>query len=155
MAASEASAANLGGHDSPAPQQRTELDVAWRQFGSAGSPEDFCRSWLALQCHAIGEVRDAVVVLQKPGTEAFGPLAFWPEGQRDRSALVEIAERALREAGGGGTMLLHTPAQAEAYMKQFGRDIERLAAQGWRIAYVAKWEDILEFARKFTADLWK
>jgi len=123
MAASEASAANLGGHDSPAPQQRTELDVAWRQFGSAGSPEDFCRSWLALQCHAIGEVRDAVVVLQKPGTEAFGPLAFWPEGQRDRSALVEIAERALREgrgivqprAMGGGSTLPDRPDYQVAY----------------------------------------
>ena len=100
MSASEAQAAGMGAHDSPAPQQRTELDVAWRQFGAAGSPEDFCRNWLALQCHAIGEVKDAVVVLQKPGTESFGPLAFWPEGQRDRSALVEVTERALREGRG-------------------------------------------------------
>jgi len=101
MSASEASPAGAPAHDSPAPQtQRTEVDLAWREFGSAANPEDFCRSWLALQCHAIGEVRDAVVVLQKPGTEAFGPLAFWPEGQRDRSALVEITERGLREGRG-------------------------------------------------------
>lgn len=100
MSASEAQAAGMGAHDSPAPQQRTEIDVAWRQFGAAGSPEDFCRNWLALQCHAIGEVKDAVVVLQRPGSEAFGPLAFWPEGQRDRAALVEVTERALREGRG-------------------------------------------------------
>ena len=100
MSASEAKAAGMGAHDSPAPQQRSEIDVAWRQFGAAGSPEDFCRNWLALQCHAIGEVKDSVVVLQKPGTESFGPLAFWPEGQRDRSALVEVTERALREGRG-------------------------------------------------------
>ena len=52
-------------------------------------------------------------------------------------------------------MLLHAPAHAEAYLKQFGRDVERLAEQGWRIAYVAKWEDILEFARRFAAGLWE
>src|SRR5512139_3080470 len=100
MSASEAQAAGMGTHDSPAPQQRTEIDVAWRQFGAAGNPEDFCRNWLALQCHAIGEVNDAVVVLQKPGTETFAPLAFWPETSGDRSHLAELSERALREGRG-------------------------------------------------------
>lgn len=80
--------------------QRTSLDQAWRQFGSADSPEDFCRHWLALQCHAIGGVNDAVVVLQKPGTDTFAPLAFWPENSGDRSHLAEITERALREGRG-------------------------------------------------------
>ena len=28
--------------------QRTELDLAWRRFGSASKPEDFCQSWLEL-----------------------------------------------------------------------------------------------------------
>jgi hypothetical protein len=80
--------------------QRTELDVAWRQFGAAATPEEFCQNWLALQCHTIASVNDAVVVLQKPGTEGFAPLAFWPEGRRDRSHLAGIAERALREGRG-------------------------------------------------------
>jgi RND family efflux transporter MFP subunit len=80
--------------------QRTELDAAWRQFGAAANPEEFCQSWLALQCHAIARVSDAVVVLQKPGTESFAPLAFWPEGRRDRSRLAGITERALREGRG-------------------------------------------------------
>lgn len=80
--------------------QRTSLDLAWRQFGSADSPEEFCRHWLALQCHAIGMVNDAVVVLQKPGTDTFAPLAFWPETGSDRSHLTEITERALREGRG-------------------------------------------------------
>ncbi|HEV7476542.1 MAG TPA: HlyD family efflux transporter periplasmic adaptor subunit [Burkholderiales bacterium] len=78
---------------------RTELDSAWRQFGSARSPEEFCRHWLAVQCHAIAEVHQAVVVLQKPGAEAFAPIAAWPEGARERS-VGEIAERALREGRG-------------------------------------------------------
>jgi biotin carboxyl carrier protein len=79
---------------------RAELDQVWRHFGAASTPEDFCRSWLALQCHYIAGVHDGVVVLQRPGSETFAPLAFWPEGRRDRSHLTEITERALREGRG-------------------------------------------------------
>src|SRR5262245_26016822 len=79
---------------------RADLDSAWRRFGGADNPEEFCQSWLELQCELIGGVRDAVVVLQKPGVETFAPLAFWPVGKRDRSHLVEICERALREGRG-------------------------------------------------------
>ena len=79
---------------------RTELDSAWRQFGAARSPEEFCRHWLAVQCHAIADVREAVVVLQKPGTESFAPLAFWPDERPARSSLAEVTERALREGRG-------------------------------------------------------
>jgi hypothetical protein len=79
---------------------RTEPEQAWRQFGQAATPEEFCQGWLALQCHIIAEVNDGVVVLQKPGSESFAPLAFWPEGRRDRSHLAEITERALREGRG-------------------------------------------------------
>lgn len=79
---------------------RSGLELAWRQFGAATSPEDFCRHWLAVQCHAIAEVRDAVVVLQKPGAATFVPLAAWPEGRRPGEDLMGIAERALREGRG-------------------------------------------------------
>lgn len=124
MSATDPNLAGAALHDSPAPQvQRTDLDLAWRRFGSAAGPEEFCQSWLALQCHAIGEVKDAVVVLQKPGTESFGPLAYWPPGQRDRSALAEITERALREgcgvvqprAGAGASKLPDRPDYQIAY----------------------------------------
>ena len=80
--------------------RRTELEHAWTQFGSAATPEEFCQSWLALQCHTISDVNDGVVVLQKPGAGTFTPLAFWPEGRRDNSQLVRITERALREGRG-------------------------------------------------------
>ena len=80
--------------------QRTEIDLAWRQFGAASSAEDFCRHWLALQCHAIAGVRRALVVLQQPGSETFAPLASWPEERVSRSSLTEVIERALREGRG-------------------------------------------------------
>lgn len=101
MSATDPNLAGAALHDSPAPQlQRTELDLAWRQFGGAASPEEFGQAWLALQCHAIGEVNEAVVVLQKPGAEQFAPLAFWPEARQARSGLAEVTERALREGRG-------------------------------------------------------
>jgi len=83
-----------------ADSQRAEVDLAWRQFGAAATPEEYCRSWLALQCHIITDVNDAVVVLQRPGSESFAPLAFWPEDRRDRSHLAEVTERALRDGRG-------------------------------------------------------
>lgn len=79
---------------------RTALEAHWRQFGAAGSPEEFCRHWLAVQCHIIAGVREAVVVLQKPGADAFVPLASWPEGARPGEPLAKVAERALREGRG-------------------------------------------------------
>jgi hypothetical protein len=79
---------------------RGDVELAWRQFGAADTPETFCRNWLALQCHLIGAVNDAVVVLQKPGTQTFAPLAYWPEGRRDRSHLSEVGDLALRNGRG-------------------------------------------------------
>jgi RND family efflux transporter MFP subunit len=101
LSATDTQLADAALNDSPAPQvQRTELDLAWRRFGGAGGPEEFAQSWLALQCHAIGEVNEAVVVLQQPGAEVFAPLAHWPEARDGRSDLAEVTERALREGRG-------------------------------------------------------
>jgi len=119
-----------------------ELVAAWGRFSQAASPEEFCQTWLALQCHAIGDVREAVVVLQKPGSENFAPLAFWPEGRRERSRLGEVTERALREGRGivqaeaapQGTTLAHRPGYHIAYPVRVDgavRGVVGLAA-GWR-----------------------
>lgn len=66
----------------------------------------------------------------------------------------EPAQEALRKAGGGGTMLLHMPGHAAAYRKQFEGDAKKLADQGWRIASVGDWEEVLAFARQFAQGLW-
>jgi len=101
VSATEPTPGSAALHDIPAPQpQRTEIDLAWRQFGGAASPEEFAHAWLALQCHAIGDVLEAVVVLQQPGTETFAPLAFWPEAREARTGLAGVTERALREGRG-------------------------------------------------------
>jgi RND family efflux transporter MFP subunit len=80
--------------------RRSELDLAWRRFAGADSPEEFCQSWLEVQCGLIPGVHHATVVLQKPGVETFAPLAYWPEGRRDRAALAETVEHALQQGRG-------------------------------------------------------
>jgi multidrug efflux pump subunit AcrA (membrane-fusion protein) len=92
-------------HDSSAVQVadlavRRGREQAWKRFAEAGSVEEFCGSWLAIQCHVIGGVNDGVVVLQKPGSRAFAPVAFFPDLKRDRSHLAQITERALKEGRG-------------------------------------------------------
>jgi hypothetical protein len=99
--------------------------------------------------------RRPVHILILTDTDIFSSLAEQGRAPNPPDAGWTIAERALREAGGGGTMLLHVPGRTEARLRPFKRDIERLEKQGWRIAYVAQWEDILDFARKFAADLWE
>lgn len=84
--------ADLGG--------RRAYERAWAQFAGDQTPEDFCRNWLQIQSHAIGGVSDGVVILLKPGTGAFAPVAFLPESPADRTLLAGITERALREGRG-------------------------------------------------------
>lgn len=79
---------------------RRAYDQAWRRFAADQSPEDFCRSWLTIQAHLIGGVSDGVVILLKPGTSTYAPVAFFPEPPDDRSRLAPISERALKEAHG-------------------------------------------------------
>lgn len=156
--------------------QRTELDHAWRRFGAAADPEQFCQSWLELQCRAITGVSDAVVVLQKPGVETFAPLAYWPEGRRERGQLTQIVERALREGRGlleprasaPGPVVPHRPDYRLAYpvrldgkvrgvvaLELSGRDEVQLQAgmrqlqwgAGWLEVLLRRYADPLEAAR--------
>lgn len=79
---------------------RRATGEAWARFAQAQSPEEFCASWLVLQCDAVGGVSDGVVLLQAPGASEFVPVAFHPDAPRDRTHLAEISERALKEARG-------------------------------------------------------
>jgi Barrel-sandwich domain of CusB or HlyD membrane-fusion/GAF domain len=79
---------------------RRAYDQAWRHFAGEQTPEEFCRNWLLIQCHMIGGVSDGVVILLKPGTSTFAPVAFFPEHTSDRTRLAPISERALKEGRG-------------------------------------------------------
>jgi len=45
---------------------RRAREQAWRQFSQARSAEEFCSSWLGIQCQLIGGVSDGVVVCSTP-----------------------------------------------------------------------------------------
>jgi len=79
---------------------RRAYDQAWRQFAGDQTPEEFCRSWLVIQSYMIGGMSDGVVILLKPGTSSFTPVAFFPENPRDRTHLAQISERVLKEGRG-------------------------------------------------------
>lgn len=79
---------------------RRAYEQAWRQFSQGRTAEEYCRSWLVIQCRAIGGVAEGVVVMLRPGTTALAPVAFFPENPRDRAHLARISERALQEGRG-------------------------------------------------------
>jgi len=79
---------------------RRAYEQAWAQFAQQQTPEEFCASWLLIQCHAIGGVSDGVVVLQKSASSSFAPVAFYPEKPRDRNRLAKVVERALKVGHG-------------------------------------------------------
>lgn len=72
---------------------------AWREFVAARTPEEFYRSWLALQCQMIPGVRSGLVVAGSTGSSRFVPVAVWPEGQPIQH-LAQVAERALADRRG-------------------------------------------------------
>ena len=79
---------------------RVASEQAWKQFGQAQSLEEFCTSWLVIQCQTIGGVSDGVVILLKPETSMFAPVAFFPQSPPDRSHLSEVSERAIKDGRG-------------------------------------------------------
>jgi len=79
---------------------RRAYEQAWARFAQHQTPEEFCGSWLLIQCHAIGGVSDGVVALAKPGSASLAPVAYYPESPRDRRHLARIVERALKEGRG-------------------------------------------------------
>jgi len=72
----------------------------WTAFVEAATVEAFCRSWLALQCRMMADVRAGMVLLGPADRGPFRPVATWPEGHRQFKHLSKAAERTLRERRG-------------------------------------------------------
>ncbi len=90
-------------------------------------------------------------VLILTDTDIFSSLATTQGKDKATRSGWSCAEKALRDAGGGGTLLLHATAQ---HLERFAKDVARVKAQGWRVVNVNDWEDVLEFARQFSRQLW-
>jgi multidrug resistance efflux pump len=100
--------------------QEAEERLLWRQFREAReaeSPEQFHRSWLAIQCGGIEKVRAGLLLTRSRRTGAYTPAARWPADRRPGAHVRAAAERVLQEkralaleldpkgdaAGGGGS----------------------------------------------------
>jgi biotin carboxyl carrier protein len=79
-----------------APAQESAL---WAVLAGASGPEQFCQSWLAIQCRLIPGVAGGVVLLQAADGR-YAPSAVWPDVRRDMSHLTQAAQRALVERRG-------------------------------------------------------
>jgi hypothetical protein len=81
----------------------------------------------------------AVHVLLLSDTDLFSLLAHVENG----IAGWDVARRTLPAARGGGTVVLNTPVRDDA-------PVQRLRAAGWRVDFVAGWQDLVGFARAFS-----
>jgi multidrug resistance efflux pump len=72
---------------------------AWAGFAGAKEVNEFCASWLALQCIAIARTTSGVILIEdEPNT--FIPAGIWPDETQDVSPLAVVAEKSLRERRG-------------------------------------------------------
>lgn len=94
-------------------------DALWSAFESAHTAVDFSRSWLALQCLQIADVRAALLLLEQDRGN-FVPAAVWPSDQTDASHLAAPAKQCLTERRGkvlrdqpGAMVVVAYPVQIE------------------------------------------
>ena len=79
----------------------SSIDPAlWARFATVGSQDEYYRIWLTLQCSLISNTIQGVLVIADPETNAFTPVAKWPEEGEDPERLAEISDRVLEERCG-------------------------------------------------------
>lgn len=128
--------------------RRVSADAAprdWQRLLGASSLEEFAAGWLAL---AGGRTRAArgVLVVRKPDSERYAPIAFFPEGEPCGSFLADVAERALAESrpavveGDGGGLGIAIPVEC-------GRRLEAIAALEWTTPVPESRDDLLRELR--------
>src|SRR5438093_11461594 len=69
----------------------------WTQLPGAVTDENFCASWLSLQCEIIAEVTAGSVLLGPPDRGPYQAAANWPNSQDNKQQLTATAAQALEE----------------------------------------------------------
>ena len=72
----------------------------WDEFIASESRDEYCRSWIALQCSAISGAVQGVLFLGDPEKKSFAPVSKWPEEGEHPERLAEISERVIEERSG-------------------------------------------------------
>ena len=71
----------------------------WAAFAAAASSEDFCSSWLALQCSLLPDVRAGLLLLRDDAVRSYVPAAVWPDRAHDVNYLAKAAQRVVEKGG--------------------------------------------------------
>ncbi len=82
------------------PARSADQSADWSALVDPTSSEQYCQSWLKLQCERLNGVRSGVVLLGEPDSGPFAPVAAWPDADVDVSVLEPAARRALTEREG-------------------------------------------------------
>jgi hypothetical protein len=72
----------------------------WATLAATDDAQQFCQSWLAIQCRLIPSVDGGLVLLLIESEGSYAPAAVWPDVRRDMSYLSHAAQRALVEQRG-------------------------------------------------------
>src|SRR5690349_13382973 len=84
----------------------------WAVLAAAKDAQQFCQSWLAIQCRLITGVEGGLVLLRSEADGSYAPAAVWPDVRRDMSYLTEAAQKALTD--GRGVVLPSTAEGAQS-----------------------------------------
>lgn len=83
----------------------------WTQLPRAVTDENFCTSWLSLQCEMIADVTAGSVLLGAPDQGPYQPAAHWPNGQDNKEQLTATATQALQERS---ALIIQRTARADS-----------------------------------------
>src|SRR3954447_11260667 len=83
----------------------------WAVLAAAKDAQQFCQSWLAIQCRLIPAVEGGLVLLLSEEDGSYAPAAVWPDVRRDMSYLTQAAQKALTEGRGVVLPMLGDAAQ--------------------------------------------
>jgi len=70
---------------------------SWERFTTARTSDAFCSAWLALICEKFPHVRQAAVLVESQGGEAFVPIAVWPTAHADMARMGAAVQRAISD----------------------------------------------------------
>jgi multidrug resistance efflux pump len=95
------------------------VNALWDVFASSKNRADFCGAWLSLQCVQVGEVREALLLLEQDAG-SFAAAAAWPSGRTDFTHLAAGAQQCLAAQRGliqrsatGSSVLVACPMEID------------------------------------------
>lgn len=68
---------------------------SWERFVRARTSDAFCSAWLALICEKFPHTRQAAVLVEAQGGQAFVPIAVWPTAHAEMARMSAAVQRAI------------------------------------------------------------